>query len=467
MKIRIKRLLSEKTRYEKETGQKYDISEIFRSKITDHPCEYAFTMIDIPKIGINPQTRYETPAGVYCYPLSANYYHNLIEGFLPFANDKPYVGLVKLKWSAKWLKLIDSSDGTKEEADRVEQYLKDKYNFDIANAQMTPRNMDFSPNSRIFVLSYFCSKEIAKKDGVRATIAFSKLLRELGYDGVYDSGNSIIHPSEPTQLICLNSAAYEKVGVYETSVLRSQSKRITNRGEKRKQAGLEKAERKKFWKRFAQLPPTLKVAHIKDIYGFGVTMSLFDFLVVNRDIHLLDNATLVGNVDANELISEMPINLTVIGKMTLEGSKLEIQNMQVTTLNILGNIREIPTGVKYKNLITKERYGDFEFPSSLTVEGNLTINANQIKKLPEELTVGGTLDLGPETLYPDDLRKMPVLEKINFKGVTALLNFEDERGWFKVTDISKEELQKLIDEAKSAQDTSVMEEIKFRWRRYI
>ena len=47
--MKIRKLLKEKTRYEREFGQKYSPKYDFISKITDHPCDYAFTMVRIPK----------------------------------------------------------------------------------------------------------------------------------------------------------------------------------------------------------------------------------------------------------------------------------------------------------------------------------------------------------------------------------------------------------------------------------
>ena len=68
--MKIRKLLKEKTRYERELGQKYSPKYDFISKITEHPCDYAFTMVKIPKVGLNPKTDYNTPAGVYFYPLT-------------------------------------------------------------------------------------------------------------------------------------------------------------------------------------------------------------------------------------------------------------------------------------------------------------------------------------------------------------------------------------------------------------
>jgi hypothetical protein len=47
--------LSEITRYEKETGKKYNAAEEIKKFVTkSHPTQYAFTMTNIQKVGINP-----------------------------------------------------------------------------------------------------------------------------------------------------------------------------------------------------------------------------------------------------------------------------------------------------------------------------------------------------------------------------------------------------------------------------
>src|SRR5574337_1380847 len=58
--------------------------------------KFFFTMTEINKVGVNPQSGYSTPLGVYCYPLTKEYYHKLIAGTLPFAGDKPYVNVFTL-----------------------------------------------------------------------------------------------------------------------------------------------------------------------------------------------------------------------------------------------------------------------------------------------------------------------------------------------------------------------------------
>ena len=62
---------------------------------------YGITMTKLPKVGINPGSRYNTPIGVYFYP--ARYYLKRSE--LPFEHDANYINVIKFKDGAKILDL--------------------------------------------------------------------------------------------------------------------------------------------------------------------------------------------------------------------------------------------------------------------------------------------------------------------------------------------------------------------------
>ena len=216
-------LLIEKSRYERETGKKFSddlYDQLFAlSSNGKHPVSYAFTMLKIPKIGLNPKTSYETPAGVYFYPLSTIYLQHLVGNNLPFVSDNPYFGVVKLKHvdePDKWLKFIDSGI-TSLPSDAVDKAIaacSDK--TILARAKKSGKHWKFNDDAKIFDLSFFESKKLSGN----STSVWNKWLRQLGYIGIYDEGHGIIHPSEPTQLVCLSPEAYETVGIWETAELR-------------------------------------------------------------------------------------------------------------------------------------------------------------------------------------------------------------------------------------------------------
>ena len=230
----VREILTEKSRYEKETGN--DFSNELRQKILSLasdscPVPYAFTMINVPKIGINPKTSYETPAGVYFYPLTELNVKKLISNTLPFASNAKYFGVVKLKHldSKKWLKfLYDQTDFQSEED--YERVIKAVGKRNHRKAATHGKHNYFNTDARIFDLTWAASEEetkfdnytgkaVLKKPG-RQTSRWNKLLRQLGYIGIYDEGYGIVHPSEPTQVVALSPEAYETIGIWETKELR-------------------------------------------------------------------------------------------------------------------------------------------------------------------------------------------------------------------------------------------------------
>jgi len=54
----------------------------------------------IPKFGINPGSGYNTPNGIYSYPLNSRIFSQFRRGNLPYAQDKPYFSVFKVKEGA-------------------------------------------------------------------------------------------------------------------------------------------------------------------------------------------------------------------------------------------------------------------------------------------------------------------------------------------------------------------------------
>lgn len=71
----------------------------YLKKYKEDPNVY-ISMTQVDKIGINPQSKFNTPLGIYCYPLKEIWH--LIEkgkhtGDLPFAGDRPFVWILRSK----------------------------------------------------------------------------------------------------------------------------------------------------------------------------------------------------------------------------------------------------------------------------------------------------------------------------------------------------------------------------------
>ena len=231
-------LLTEKSRYEKETGNDstIELQQYLKSLSSsdDEIATHAFTMIKIPKIGLNPNTSYDTPAGVYFYPLNITMLKRLINDSLPFVSDNPYFGIVKLNMSnkKKWLiipKVMDDNQSD-EEVVRVDHLLGevgDSNGVEVSVKQYVQshgKHTSLNTDAEIFDMTWAKANDF--RGGGKTTSIWNKILRNLGYIGIYDAGNSVIHESEPEQLVCLSPEAYKTVGIWGTKSLRKITKNV-------------------------------------------------------------------------------------------------------------------------------------------------------------------------------------------------------------------------------------------------
>ena len=219
------------------------------------------------KLGINPKSTYNTPNGIYTYPLKQAWrsYSNRKDRILevPFAGENPFIYIIKPKRSNK---VVDLQKYSSRDWDRdydklakiiIEFFMtKNKMSefigWEAAKAILLEANNNSrnrSPGGRFWNMTrytFFCLtaqlatstldkyfdevsaglKDRSKKanfsdDKVRFKIVrnergkssstlWNKIFRNLGYDGVADkSGEGIIHPSEPTQAVFFDRTKLE------------------------------------------------------------------------------------------------------------------------------------------------------------------------------------------------------------------------------------------------------------------
>ena len=208
--------------------------------------KFFFTMTEINKVGINPRSGYETPLGVYCYPLTKEYYEKLLTNKLPFAGNKPYVNVFTLNVSTfnmtsyteadlkrdmntlKWMYGIKGEieniaaepkyppypyviDSLPEEEKKKQLILYDAKlkEYDIAQNKY---NSSFNSHENIFVRAIREARggtPIAKFWNLTRLLArgsknWNYLMRKLGYTNFSDPNTGLIHPSEPTQTVILD-----------------------------------------------------------------------------------------------------------------------------------------------------------------------------------------------------------------------------------------------------------------------
>ena len=176
----------------------------------------SFTSID--KLGINPGSDYDTPIGIYAYPVMYAYHDVLGDDQharrLPFAGSNPYAtlfsatnGVIDLHTFsesdlASAIKKLKSIYGTRDVETSI-SYALESGRVQTAGGQLWAITMKLS--------------KIIK--GGEPPIVWNKIFRSIGINGCVDSeGEDIIHPNEPTQAVF-----FKKPGVIENE------KRVLNK----------------------------------------------------------------------------------------------------------------------------------------------------------------------------------------------------------------------------------------------
>lgn len=229
-------LLTEKTRYEKETGKKFDLAEEIEKYVSEGPLvTHAFTMTSIPKVGVNPKSGYKNPIGIYSYPLDRDHFEMLVRDELPFMSDAPYFSVMKIRdlESPKWLKFTpDGRDWAS--AGTLYKAFSQASSASLEKARDFGKHWKMNRDAKIYDLTFFQVYSLRqdsdddeeflrpKKKTQRSNITWTEILRNLGFSGIYDYGMSVLHPNEPTQLVFLDQSSWSSVGTYKTQDLRKQ-----------------------------------------------------------------------------------------------------------------------------------------------------------------------------------------------------------------------------------------------------
>lgn len=191
----------------------------------------SFTKIE--KLGINPQTEYDTPAGVYFYPLKAAWEQYAMDSkkqiplkeIFPFAADNPYIQIVKADTSKCLIVSKYTEADYQRDFDTLHKYFIP--NDEAAN-EIAHKYGSFSPNRRIppatrlihQVLYFYHSaqregalivlgKQVFKKKSNFSTFCLKRIL---SYTGIVDDANEgAIHENEPIQAVLFDPRTYSLV----------------------------------------------------------------------------------------------------------------------------------------------------------------------------------------------------------------------------------------------------------------
>lgn len=205
-----------KARWKKEKWDRPSISSIL-SKYADKP-GFFFHMSDLgpdqrgskgSRLGINPKSRYKTPLGVYAYPLTRHMVSDLLSDNLPFRQEAPWVHV----FYANPSHLLYLQEYSARDLER------DKEKLGLYDSTMEDGAKVLTPGGKIWNITRLFNRNQNRRAHIRGAepppsiAAWAKLFLKLGYGGVVDLGEGIIHSSEPTQAVIFNPRIIKPVEV--------------------------------------------------------------------------------------------------------------------------------------------------------------------------------------------------------------------------------------------------------------
>lgn len=174
----------------------------------------SFTSVD--KLGINPMSKYETPLGIYAYPLS--YILREIGEYdspkhvLPFAGDAPFANV----FTADGVGVIYLDDITTSTLHTYVTKLKSAFPaqadfIDSALNSSEHQALHRSAGGRLWYVTKVLAERLSKGTSTKPPVMWNKIFRMIGIDGAVDAyGDGIIHHNEPTQAVFFRRAGIVK-----------------------------------------------------------------------------------------------------------------------------------------------------------------------------------------------------------------------------------------------------------------
>ena len=217
------------------------------AKTHEQPQNIVVTFTTVDKIGINPQSPYKTPIGIYFYPLDY-----VIENKMnvPFAGDAPFInvcqftrphkilhmhnkepqkGMERLAFVPKEiLNSIDISDN-RLRSDYSQLWLTTMELSKLPN--ILPKKTKIQNEVSLFkklksAISQFVPADVYESPkNTNSPVLWNRYLRDADIDGFVDHGTGTIHPQEPTQGVVLLANAIKRIHVIPNLTKKSREER--------------------------------------------------------------------------------------------------------------------------------------------------------------------------------------------------------------------------------------------------
>jgi len=223
--------LLEDQRFKQETGKKFP--SLMSLPIVKKSVKDPFSLVhfsSLPnKLGINPNSGFNTPMGVYSYILTPAVYKDITQDrrseLSEFGTDRAYIHLSSVKPKYRKNIVVINTKGV------GKGYTKKRYWKDLRalakvalegkvirrhigverKVKAVAERMDYL-SAGSFIRSWFGKLwYITKKLSVNIT-NWSKILRSIGIYGVFDYGAGLIHTSEMQQAVLLRGDLINRIG---------------------------------------------------------------------------------------------------------------------------------------------------------------------------------------------------------------------------------------------------------------
>ena len=158
------------------------------------------SFVEVNKLGINPQlTDKTTPLGIYAYPIMEvlDFAQNRIgTGGSLYASDRRYLCVFRGSGNILDLSIYTSRD--------LERDLK---KLQLMIDQPLDYATGMSPGREIWMATKLAAQQIAKRESRTKPMVWNGIFRHLGYDGVIDQGEHIMHLIESTQVVFFSNTS--------------------------------------------------------------------------------------------------------------------------------------------------------------------------------------------------------------------------------------------------------------------
>lgn len=198
-----------------EKNPKISIYNKLKKYLNDPDVYISFTNLN--KLGINPHSEFNTPLGIYAYPIKeiAEYeeWERKKEIAVPYAGEEPYIWVFKPKDPSKILNLNEvSSKNWDNGIEVLNKYFDNSLVKKIVEARLFTMKLEKISIGKTFwkIILDLIRKEYPRTERMKRITLWNKIFRDIGFDGVVDrKGQGIIHPAEPIQAIFFSKDAIE------------------------------------------------------------------------------------------------------------------------------------------------------------------------------------------------------------------------------------------------------------------